>query len=73
MYGASLVAQRLKHLPPMQIPWSRKWYPTPVILSEESHGQRSLVGYRPWGHKELDRLNTHTHFFELIFELSPKE
>ena len=29
----------------------------------ESHGQRSLVGYSPWGHKELDpteRLHTHT-------------
>ena len=28
--------------------------PTPVFLSGESHGQRSLVGYSPWGHKELD-------------------
>ena len=27
---------------------------TPVFLPEESHGQRSLVGYSPWGHKELD-------------------
>ena len=26
----------------------------PVFLSEESHGQRSLVGYSPWSHKELD-------------------
>ena len=26
--------------------------PTPVILPEKSHGQRSLVGYSPWGHKE---------------------
>ena len=24
------------------------------ILPEESHGQRSLVGYSPWGHKESD-------------------
>ena len=22
---------------------------------EKSHGQRSLVGYSPWGHKESDR------------------
>ena len=29
-----------------------KWQPTPVSLPGESHGQRSLVGYRPWGHKE---------------------
>ena len=32
----------------------RKWQPTPVFLPEKSHGQRSLVGYSPWGHKELD-------------------
>ena len=24
------------------------------ILAGESHRQRSLVGYSPWGHKELD-------------------
>ena len=27
--------------------WRRKWQPTPVFLSEKSHGQRSLVGYSP--------------------------
>ena len=40
--------------------WRRKWQPTPVFLPEESHGQRSLVGYSPQGRKELDtteRLN----------------
>jgi len=31
--------------------WRRKWRPTPVFLPEESHGQRSLAGYSPWGHK----------------------
>ena len=31
-----------------------KWQPTPVLLPGKCHGQRSLVGYRPWGHKELD-------------------
>ena len=61
---ASLVAQRLKHLPGLQetrfdpwvrkIPWRRKWQPTPVLLPGESHGVRSLVDYNPWGHKELD-------------------
>ena len=30
------------------------WQPTPVFMPEESHGQRSLAGYRPWGHRELD-------------------
>ena len=24
------------------------------ILAWKSHGQRSLVGYSPWGHEELD-------------------
>ena len=37
-----------------KIPWRRKWQPTPVFLLEESHGQRSLAGYSPWGYKELD-------------------
>ena len=51
--GASLVAQRIKHLPAMgesgfdpwimKIPWRRKWKPTPVFLPGESHGQRSLA------------------------------
>ena len=40
----------------------RKWQPTPVFLPEKSHGQRSLVGYNPRGHKELDPTEcTHTH------------
>ena len=29
--------------------WRRQWHPTPVLLPEKSHGQRSLVGYSPWG------------------------
>ena len=29
--------------------WKRKWQPTPVFLPGKSYGQRSLVGYRPWG------------------------
>ena len=37
-----------------KISWRRKWQPTSVFLPGKSHGQRSLVGYRPWGHKELD-------------------
>ena len=32
-----------------KIPWRRDWQPTPVFLPRESHGQRSLVGYSPWG------------------------
>ena len=38
-----------------KIPWRRTWQPTPVSLPGKSHGQWSLVGYRPRGHKESDR------------------
>ena len=34
-----------------KIPWKRKWQPTPVFLPGKSHGQRSLAGYSPSGHK----------------------
>ena len=51
-----------------KIPWRRAWQPTSIFLPGESHGQRSLAGYNPWGHKESDtaeRLSTnlprHTH------------
>ena len=37
-----------------KIPWKRTWQPTPVFLPGESHGQRSLAGYSPYDHKELD-------------------
>ena len=61
---ASLVAQMVKNLPAIcetqvrssgqKIPWRKAWQPTPVFLPGESHGQKSLVGYSPWGHKESD-------------------
>ena len=38
----------------MKIPWRREWLPTPVFLLGEFHGQGSLAGYSPRGHKELD-------------------
>ena len=37
-----------------KIPWKRAWQPTSVFLPGEPHGQRSLVSYGPWDHKELD-------------------
>ena len=61
---AFLLAQMVKNLPAMQetqvclipgsgrSPGEQNAYPTPVFLPGESHGQRSLVGYSPWGHKE---------------------
>ena len=45
-----------------RFPWRRKWQPTPIFLLGKSHGQRSLVDYSPWGHKESDtteRLSMH--------------
>ena len=37
--------------------WSRKWQLTPVFLLGKLHGQRNLVGYSPWGHKESDTID----------------
>ena len=60
---ASLAAQMVKNPPVMQQiwVWPLGWEdsleegdPTPVFLPGESHGQRLLVGYSLWGHKELD-------------------
>ena len=44
-----------------KIPWRRAWQPTPVFLSGESHGQRSLAGCGPWGHKEQDMTEATEH------------
>ena len=43
-----------KNLFPLPLHWRRAWQPTPVFLPGEFHGQRSLAGYSPRGHKELD-------------------
>ena len=70
---ASLVTQTVKNLSAMQetqkfshwvrkILWRRKWLPTPIFLPGEFHGQRNLVGYSPWGHKELDMTEWLTFF-----------
>ena len=43
--------------------WRREWQPIPESLPGESHGQRSLVGYSPWGRKESDTAEClHFHF-----------
>ena len=60
-----LRAQMVKNLPSMQETWVQSLGQedllekemathSAVFLSRESHGQRSLEGYSPWGHKELD-------------------
>ena len=50
-----------------KIPWRRKWLPTPVFLPGESHGQRSLVGYSPWGCKESDMTEAIQHAYWMYF------
>ena len=47
-----------------EIPWRRKWQPTPVFLPGRFHGLRRLVGYSPWGHKESD-VTEWLHFISL--------
>ena len=37
-----------------KILWRSEWQPSLVFLPGKSLGQRSLVGYSPWGRKELD-------------------
>ena len=77
--GASLVAQTVKNPPEIQEIWvwslrqeDLLWLPTPVFLPGKLHGQRSLEGYSPWGHKELDTtewliLSLHFIGVKLIF------
>ena len=55
-----------------KIPWRRARKPTPGFLPGESHGQRSLAGYSPQGHKESDtteRLSMHAHMHTEVFDL----
>ena len=46
-----------------KIPWRRKWQLNPVFLPGKSHGQRSLAGDSPWGHKKVrhDLATKHHH------------
>ena len=69
--GGSVVMQKMQvHSWVGKIPQRRKWQPIPVFLPGKFHGQRSLVGYSPWGHKEYDMTETlsmHTYIFILRF------
>ena len=51
--------------------WRRIWQPTPVSLPGESHRQSRVVGYSPWGRKELYTTeateHTHTHAVRFLF------
>ena len=85
VYNRASLAQVIKNLPAMQetwvypwvrkMPWRREWLPTPVFLPGEFHGQRSLAGYNPCGHKESDtiqRLNNNTYCIGLLRTLVVK-
>ena len=69
--GGSVVMQKMQvHSWVGKIPQRRKWQAIPVFLPGKFHGQRSLVGYSPWGHKEYDMTETlsmHTYIFILRF------
>ena len=43
-----------------QIPWREKRQPIPIFLPGKSHGQRSWVGYHPWGHKSQTQFSNYT-------------
>ena len=53
-----------------KIPWRRAWQPSPVFLPGKFRGQRSLVGYSLWGHKESDTTEWLTHTFKFFSHLS---
>ena len=54
-----------------KIPWRRKWQPPALLLSGESHGQSSLVGYSSRGRKESNMTEQWTlsrfQLFSLLF------
>ena len=50
-----------------KIPWRRAWQHTPLFLSGELHGQRSLAGYNPWGCKESDTAEGTEHAHTQVF------
>ena len=69
----SLVAPAIKNLIQQtqfsswvgKISWRRTWQPTPIFLPGESHEQRILAGYGPWGcresHKDTHNIQEYTH------------
>ena len=72
--GASWMARQVKNplgtqemqgtrvrSPGQEDPWRRAWQPTLGFLLGKSHGQRSLEGCSPWGHKESDRTQAAEH------------
>ena len=70
------MTQTVKNLPAMQETWvqslgqedplEKGMQLIPVCLLEEFHGQRSLAGYSPWGHKESDMTEQLTFTFHFL-------
>ena len=67
-FRASQVAQNLPAMQETQVsslgqedPVEKGMATTPVFLPVEFHRQRSLTGYSPWGHKELDMTERPTY------------
>ena len=58
--GKESACQRRRHKRHKFCPWVRKspleekWQPVAVFFPGKFNGQRSVVSYSPWGHKELD-------------------
>ena len=52
----TLPATQDMHVPALgrEGPWREKWPPMLVLFPGTFHGEGSLVGYSPWGHKESD-------------------
>jgi len=46
------------------VSWRRKWQATPVFLPGKFHGQRSLVGYSPWGRRDMPERLEYTSYRE---------
>ena len=80
VYRGDLVAQIVKRLSTMwetwvrslgwEVPWRRKWQPTPVLLPRKSHGRRSLVsmGLQRVGHDWATSLFTFFSFKTILTE-----
>ena len=56
-----------------RFPWRSKWQPTPVFLPVESHGQRSLVGYRPQDLKKSDMTERLMFSYQVLARMWKKQ
>ena len=54
-----------------EIPWNRRWKPTSVFLPGKFHGQRSLVGHHPGGHKEWEGLSNWASMHNQLHKMPP--